>query len=151
MTRWTQLPLHIQIFISMFLGFALGIAAVFLGAGGWVLDWVKPFGDIFVRMLKLIAVPIVLFSLIDGITNLKGLTGLSRIGLKTLGLYLATTVLAICIGLLIVNSIAPGKYVSEEKRQIFKEKYISAAQNKLDASQSLQTEGPLRPLPTNGA
>ena len=141
-----RFPLHIKIFIGMFVGIFMGIGALWVGGEGWVLQWIKPWGDIFVRMLKMVAIPVVLFSLIDGISNLKGLSGLSRIGTKTLGLYILTTVLAIGVGLAIVNGISPGRYLPEERRNALKEQYTSSAQEKLLDSQRVKGSGPLQPI-----
>src|SRR5690606_828483 len=84
---------------------------------GWndfTLDYIDPFGKIFINVLKLIAVPLVLFSIISGVSNLKDINKLGKIGAKTLGLYLATTILAVSVGLMSVNLIKPGSKVSEE-------------------------------------
>ena len=80
-----KLPLYITILIGMALGTVLGFAAVSGGCGHLVTDWVKPWGTIFIRMLRLVAVPLVVVSLISGITNLSDVKHLSRLGLKTLG------------------------------------------------------------------
>jgi len=89
----------------MVAGVLLGLSAVFMDFGPFVLDWIKPWGTIFINMLKLIAVPLVLVSLIDGISNLTDMSKLSRVGGNTIGFYLISTVLAITIGLILVNSI----------------------------------------------
>lgn len=94
----------------------VGLAAVHYGQQEFIANWVKPFGEIFIRLLKLIAIPIVIASLVKGISELRNLTQLSRIGLRTAGLYLATTVLAISLGLSLVNITKPGKLVTEETR-----------------------------------
>ncbi len=101
----------------------------------------KPWGTIFIRLLKLIAVPLIIVSLINGISNLNDVSKLSRIGLKTIGLYLLTTVIAISVGLAVVNIIQPGKLLPEEKSQEFQQKYAaSAAQTDLNEVDS----GPLQ-------
>jgi Na+/H+-dicarboxylate symporter len=75
-------------------------------------------GDIFMRALRFIAVPIVLFSLIVGASSLNDLRKLSRIGGKTIATYLLTTALAISIGLLLANAVSPGssRFISPETR-----------------------------------
>ena len=109
MTIMKKLPLYITILIGMLVGTGLGFWAV---AGGWehlLTEWIKPWGTIFIRLLRLVAVPLVVVSLISGITNLSDTKHLSRMGLKTLGIYLSTTVFAIVIGLVVVNLIRPGE------------------------------------------
>ena len=77
------------------------------------IDWIAPFGAIFLRLLLLIAVPLVLASLINGVASLSDLTKLSRIGGKTIAIYLGTTLVALLIGLVLVNLIGPGDAVPE--------------------------------------
>jgi Na+/H+-dicarboxylate symporter len=74
-------------------------------------------GDLFMRGLRFIAVPIVLFSLIVGISSLKDMSKLGRIGGRTIGIYLVTTALAITIGLVLANLIGPGRGFPEELRE----------------------------------
>jgi len=128
----------------MVAGVVLGLTAVFLDFGLFVLDWIKPWGTIFINMLKLIAVPLVLVSLIDGISNLTDMSKLSRIGGKTIGFYLISTVLAITIGLILVNSIKPGEFLSEQKRQELGDKYASEAQMTMDDASEVKESGPLQ-------
>ncbi|MCZ6899830.1 MAG: dicarboxylate/amino acid:cation symporter [Bacteroidetes bacterium] len=139
-----KLPIHLIILIGMVAGVLLGLTAVFLDFGPFVLDWIKPWGTIFINMLKLIAVPLVLVSLIDGISNLTDMSKLSRIGGKTIGFYLISTVLAITIGLILVNSIKPGEFLSEQKRQELGVKYASEAQMTMDDASEVKESGPLQ-------
>lgn len=103
------------------MGLVAGIIwAVVSGLLGWssfTLDWIAPFGDIFLRLLKLIAVPLVLFSIISGIGGLGSPESLGRLGTKTLLAYLVTTVTSVGLGLLLVNTIAPGKLVDKDSRE----------------------------------
>lgn len=79
-------------------------------------DWITPFGTIFIRLLKFIAIPLVLFSIITGVASLKDVSKLGRMGLKTLGVYLVTTVIAVTIGLLFVNIAKPGHSITEKQQ-----------------------------------
>ena len=110
------MALHWQIIIALILGIVYALVAGALGLNRFTLNWIDPFGTIFIRLLKLIAVPLVLFSIISGITGLTDISKLGRVGAKTLFIYLCTTVFAISIGLLMVNMIKPGDYMSEEQR-----------------------------------
>ena len=141
-----KIPLHIQIFIGMGLGIAWGLLSTSFGWEAFTTDWIKPFGTIFVNMLKLIAVPIVFISLIDGLSNLQILSNLSRMGGKTLGLYLTTTVVSIVIALAVVNTVEPGEFFPEESQKALHEKYMSSAGSKLSNASKVQKEGPLQPL-----
>jgi len=80
-------------------------------------DWVNPFGTIFIRLLKFIAIPLVLFSIIAGVSSLSDISKLGRMGAKTLGIYLITTVFAVAIGLMLVNLIKPGELMGERERE----------------------------------
>ncbi|MDD3107792.1 MAG: dicarboxylate/amino acid:cation symporter [Alistipes sp.] len=138
-----KLPLYIVILLGMAGGVALGFAAVQTGHETVVTHWVKPWGTIFIRLLRLIAIPLVVVSLINGITNLDNVKHLSRLGLRTLWLYLITTVAAIFIGLTVVNLIQPGNVFPREKTEVFRNRYEqSVAQRETDA-QALQQQGPL--------
>lgn len=137
-------PLHIRIFIGMGLGIVLGTVSIFFNLGPFISDWVKPFGTIFINLLKLIAIPLILVSLISGVSNLKDISKLSRIGGKTLTLYLITTVIAILIGLAAVNTFKPGNYLSKEKQIELSEKYAKDANLKVSDAQRLKESGPLQ-------
>ena len=139
-------PLHWQIIISMGLGLAVGLLLIATGNGQISNDWIKPFGTMFINGLKLIAVPLVLFSLIRGISNLADISQLSSMGGRTMGLYLFTTVTAILLGLLIVNVIRPGESFPPETRQEFSQNYANAASKNTEVAQSVKQQGPLQPL-----
>lgn len=145
MTR-KKLPLYAKILIGMALGIAWGLSAQSLGIVEFTQDWIKPWGDIFIRALKLIAIPLIIFSLIDGVSNLSDVSRLSRIGGKTIALYLSTTVIAVSLGLLSVNLIQPGKLLSVEKREELREAYASDMDERVTTAHEVSTEGPLQPL-----
>ncbi|WP_394749087.1 dicarboxylate/amino acid:cation symporter [Spongiimicrobium salis] len=110
-----KLELHWQILIGMFLGILFGYGMTQVAWGGqFVTDWIKPLGSIFVKLLKLIAIPLILASLIKGISDLKDISKFRNIGLRTIGIYIGTTVVAIVIGLVLVNIMQPGDGVSTE-------------------------------------
>lgn len=128
----------------MLLGVVLGLGALFFGFGSLVINWIKPFGTIFINLLKLVAIPLIIVSLISGISNLKDISRLSRIGGKTIGLYLFTTVLAIVVGLSLVNMAKPGNYLSKEKQLELADKYAQDANLKVSDAQKLKDAGPLQ-------
>ncbi|MDD2552749.1 MAG: dicarboxylate/amino acid:cation symporter [Dysgonamonadaceae bacterium] len=142
-----KLALYWQILIGMLSGVLLGlILSQFEWGSPFVQNWIKPFGNIFINSLKLIAIPLILGSLIKGVSDLKDISQLSKIGLKTISLYIATTLVAVSVGLLIVNIIAPGQHISEETRtELISEYAGEATQKQMDAQQKRE-EGPLQAL-----
>lgn len=122
--------LHWQIIIGLILGLIWGLIASQTGLGEFNSDYIAPVGTIFVNLLKLIAVPLVLASLVVGVTSLNDITRLSRMGGKTVGLYMITTVLAITIGLVSVNIIQPGKSLPPETREQLTASYSQNAEEK---------------------
>lgn len=111
-----KVPLHVQIIIGLVLGVAYAFVSSWLGWNDFTITWIDPFGTIFIRLLKLIAVPLVLFSIIGGIAGLSDVTKLGRLGLKTIVLYMTTTVIAVGFGLLLVNTLKPGKQIDDAQR-----------------------------------
>ncbi len=139
--------LHWQIIIGMVAGvvFALGMVQFSWGPE-FVSDWIKPFGTIFINALKLIAVPLILASLIKGVSDLKDISKLSKMGGKTIVLYLITTTIAVTIGLVVVNTFQPGKTISEETRTELLDSYKNEADMRIsDAKRQMET-GPLQAL-----
>jgi Na+/H+-dicarboxylate symporter len=139
-----KLALHWQIIIGMIAGVLAGLLAGSLGTSAFVKVWISPFGTIFINLLKLIAVPLVLVSLIVGMSNLKDISRLSRMGTKTFALFLLTTIMAITIGLLTVNIVNPGLSFSPEKREELKAMYSSKVEERSAMAQDFQTKGPLQ-------
>lgn len=111
-----KLPLHWKIIIGLIIGIIYSIISSSLGWNKFTQDWIDPFGAIFIRLLKFIAVPLVLFSIIGGVSALPDPSRLGRMGAKTLVAYLITTVAAVSIGLLLVNTLKPGHYIDEGQR-----------------------------------
>lgn len=115
-----KVALHWKILIAMLLGVFWALLSGKFGWNGFTTDWIDPFGKIFINGLKLIAVPLVLFSIITGVSGIGDPKQLGRIGGKTLVLYLITTVFAVSLGLLVVNVFKPGiqddPVVKREKR-----------------------------------
>jgi Na+/H+-dicarboxylate symporter len=108
------IALHWQVIIGLLIGVVYAWLSVTLGWNDFTLDYIKPFGDIFINLLKLIAVPLVLFSIISGVTSLGDVKKLGRMGAKTLLTYLLTTAFAVLVGLALVNLIRPGDATAPE-------------------------------------
>ncbi|MGB5822230.1 MAG: dicarboxylate/amino acid:cation symporter [Saonia sp.] len=142
-----KLELHWQILIGMVLGLLFGYGMTQLGWGKqFVLDWIKPLGTIFVKLLKLIAIPLILASLIKGISDLKDISKFRNIGLRTIGIYIVTTIIAITIGLVLVNVAQPGDGISEETINKLTSTYASDSEvtSKLEEASKQMDSGPLQ-------
>lgn len=139
-----KLALHWKIIIGMVLGVLFGLLMTRFTWGETVTtDWILPFGTIFIRALKMIAVPLILASLIKGVSDLKDISSLSKMGGRTIGLYLITTVLAVTIGLIAVNLAKPGNLISAETRTTLMEEYADEAGEKIEMAKEQQKRGPL--------
>ena len=147
-----KLVLHWKIIIGMILGVAFGLLASKMGWVQFTNDWIKPWGKIFVNLLKLIAVPLVFASLVKGVASLSDITKLSRIGGKTIAIYLTSSVIAVTIGLLLVNTVNPGADFDKDSIAI-SETTQSGANNKIAAAGNVKEAGPLQfvvdIIPTN--
>ena len=140
-----SLALHWKILIGMLSGVTFGFIMLEVGGADFVASWIKPIGTIFVKLLKLIAVPLILASLIKGISDLKDISKFASIGLKTIIIYALTTVIAISIGLILVNTLNPGDGVSAETISKLTETYAdnSSVQGKIAEASRQQASRPL--------
>lgn len=142
-----KLALHWKILIGMALGVVSGIILSLIEGGDtFIGNYIKPFGTIFINLLKLIAVPLILASLIKGISDLKDISKLSQMGGRTIVTYLITTLTAVTIGLILVNVIQPGKSISTDTRLELVEAYSSDTKEKQVAAAKQQESGPLQAL-----
>ncbi len=99
-----KLSLPAQIAIALLLGIVVGLICLFIEGGpDFTTNWLKPFGDIFVNLLKFIVVPVVLFSMIDGILSMDNMKKVGSVGVKTVCFFLITTAIACVIGLVCAN------------------------------------------------
>lgn len=138
-----RLELHWKIIIAMILGLLYGVFAVNVGWIEFTNNWIKPWGVIFVNLLKLIAVPLVFASLVKGIASLSNISKLSRIGGKTIVFYLITTVISITIGLILVNMLGPG--IGFEGDSIVQNSQVNnGANEKITVAKNLEEAGPLQ-------
>ena len=142
-----KIALHWKILIGMSLGVLFGVSFSFIPNGDlFISNYIKPFGTIFINLLKLIAVPLILASLIKGISDLKDISKLSKMGGRTIVTYLITTLTAVTIGLILVNVIKPGKSISVDTRNELVEAYATDTQAKQKAAAKQQELGPLQAL-----
>ncbi len=142
-----KLELHWRILIGMALGVIFALIMVQLEWGPkLVADWIKPFGNIFINALKLIAVPLILASLIKGVSDLKDISKLSKMGGRTIATYIITTVIAVSIGLLVVNVVKPGGSITEDTRNELVESYKGDADSIKSKADKQKEAGPLQAL-----
>ena len=148
-----SIPLHWQIIAGMVLGVIYGIVSATFGWSQFTSDWVVPFGDIFLNLLKVIAVPLIVGSIITGVASLSDVHKLSRIGGKTVAIYIGTTAFAIAIGLMMVNGLQPGIGVPQELQQQLQDAYHAEAESGTDRAEAAKSRGPLQMfvdmIPTN--
>ena len=141
-----KLELHWKIIIGLVLGLAFGVVAATQGWVNFVSNWISPFGKIFINLLKLIAVPLVLSSLITGVASLSDLKKLSRIGGRTISIYITTTAVAVTIGLLAVNILQPGATVPDEMKTKLQETYQSSVSGRVEAAEEVKERSVLQPI-----
>ena len=131
-----KLPIHVKIVIGLVLGIGWAFLSSLMGWNEFTIRWIDPFGMIFIRLLKFIAVPLVLFSIIGGVSGLRDVSKLGRLGWKTLLAYMTTTLLAVGIGLTLVNIVKPGTHIDDEQRIKNRLSYeVWLQENDIDATQ----------------
>jgi Na+/H+-dicarboxylate symporter len=141
-----KMQLHWQIIIGLVTGSLFGVIAALNQWSGFTQDWIAPFGAIFVNLLKLIAVPLVFASLISGIASLADISQLSRMGGKTIAIYLMTTAIAISIGLVLVNTLQPGDLMPEGVGAELQQAFQANVESQAEAVEAMKQRGPLQPL-----
>ncbi len=142
-----KMPLHTKILIGMAVGIVLGLLVgpnsmilpeegTFSGEvfGQRLIDWTDWIGQLFLRLIKMVVVPLVFFSLVVGVASLGDFRKLGRIGGRTLGFFLGTTVAALVIGLTLANLVGPGKLVGEEDRAFLLSSYEESATDKINSA-----------------
>ena len=142
-----KLELHWQIMIGMVLGIIFGFVMIQISWGrDFVADWIQPLGNIFVKLLKLIAIPLILASLVKGISDLKDISKFKQIGIRTIAIYVCTTIIAITIGLLLVNILQPGEGISQETIDKLTTTYAtdSGVISKIEEASRQKDAGPLQ-------
>jgi Na+/H+-dicarboxylate symporter len=138
-----KIPLWVKIFIGMGIGILWGLVAIWTSLEEFTLNWIKPWGNIFLKLLKLIAVPLIFVSLVKGISSLTNISRLSRIGLKTIVIYIITTVIATTIGLGLVNLVQPGNVFPEERQAEYREQFLDDISDKEIFAREVQEQSPL--------
>ena len=142
-----KLALHWQILSGMLLGVIFALIMVNFDFGKeFIKDWIKPFGTIFINSLKLIAIPLILAALIKGVSDLKDISKLSKMGGRTIVIYIITTVIAVSIGLVLVNIVKPGNSISDKTRTELVDGYSNKTTKYKDEASKQKESGPLQAL-----
>lgn len=141
--KFLKPPLYLQILYGMIAGIGIGIAALQVNGATFIQEWVRPWGQLFIRLLQLIAIPLVFISLVKGVTGLKDISKFSRIGGKTIGIYLCTTVAAVLLGLAMGLLVRPGKLVNQEKVAHLQESYHTTVEERKELAEQTRNRGPL--------
>lgn len=141
-----KIALHWKILIGMVIGLIFGFIMKNFDQLQFVTDWIKPFGTIFINLLKMIAVPLILVSLINGLADLQDISKLSKLGGRTVALYLFTTVFAVSLGLILANLVKPGSYINQESRESLLSSFAGDAAQKIQLAESAKNQGPLQAL-----
>lgn len=136
-------PLYMQIVLGMVAGIVIGIIALKTDGIVFIQHWIRPWGQIFIRLLQLIAIPLVFISLVKGVTGLKDISKLSRLGGRTILIYMGTTLVAVLLGLGIGGLVQPGKLVNKEQVAHLQESYQSVVKEKKLEAQQTHDKGPL--------
>ncbi|HET9152173.1 MAG TPA: dicarboxylate/amino acid:cation symporter [Gemmatimonadales bacterium] len=136
-----RLPLHTKILLGLGLGAIAGITANYFlhdTAGlTWVVDNIaNPVGQIFLRLLFMIVVPLIFCSITLGVASLGDIRRVGRVGGKTILVFVLTTAFAVCIGLALVNTVKPGRTISAETRSALLEKYAGDVKEKAALAES---------------
>ena len=139
-----KIPFYLQILIGMVVGIAIGFIAIGVGGEQFINDWIRPLGKLFIKALVLIAVPLVFVTLMKGIIDLKDTSSLSRLGGRTVAIYLATTVFAVLVGMGLALLIRPGEMVDDSVVAEMSSKYAETAQTIQDKQANTSNGGPLR-------
>lgn len=140
-----RMPLHTRILLGLFFGSLAGVGANLTVSGSPDLNGIllklvgsvtEPFGQVFLRLLFMVVIPLVLASLTLGVAGLGDLRKLGRIGLKTFSYFLLVTTLAVVIGLVLVNSIKPGVGLRPEVREQLLQSYRGEAASRITTAQT---------------
>lgn len=139
MSKLKNTPLYLQILAGMIVGLIIGYLFIATGNHAFVSDWIKPWGTIFIKLLKLIAVPLVFISLLKGIIDMKDMLRLSRLGLKTISMYIATTIIAVSIGIASGLIVKPGAIFPPDKTDELQAMYQENVKNSASTAEAMKS------------
>jgi len=106
--KWQSITLWKRVLIGLAIGMIVGLGAHYGGGAGFVTTWIKPFGDAFVRLIKMLIIPLIMTTLVVGVMAMGDPKRLGSLGIKTLSLYMGTTFFAVTLGLFFGAIFQPG-------------------------------------------
>jgi len=131
-----KIPLHIKILVGMVIGIAWSIAASFTSEGAtWTMSYIKPFGTIFIKLLQMLAIPLIITSIISGIAGLRDINKLGRIGGRTLALFTVTCLTSTILGVTLASTFKPGAAIPENIKNELLASYQDKATGLVDKAQ----------------
>ncbi|MDR3180683.1 MAG: dicarboxylate/amino acid:cation symporter [Prevotellaceae bacterium] len=136
-----SIPLYLQILAGMIAGIIIGLVAIYVNAETLVAHWIVPWGQLFIRLLQLIAIPLIFVTLVKGVAGLKDISKFSKLGVKTLLIYLCLIAVSSAFGIGLGLSVRPGDLVNPELVADLQETYQSVIESK--AQEAGQVQGPL--------
>ncbi|MDR1557281.1 MAG: dicarboxylate/amino acid:cation symporter [Tannerellaceae bacterium] len=137
------IPLYMQILLGMGVGIILGVIALYVNAETFISNWITPWGQLFIRMLRLIAIPLIFVTLVKGIAGLKDISKFSRLGIKTLLVYFCFITISVVFGISLGLTVRPGALVNQEIAAGLQETYQSLIAQKTEEAGQVQGQGPL--------
>ncbi|MCD7971891.1 MAG: dicarboxylate/amino acid:cation symporter [Candidatus Azobacteroides sp.] len=143
LNKLKSVPLYLQILFGMLAGIMVGIIALHTGSGRFIEFWIRPWGQVFIKLLQLIAIPLIFISLIKGITGLNDISKFSRMGGKTILIYIGTTLAAVLLGLSMGLLVKPGNLVDHSQMADMQASYYAAAEEQRMVAEQTQEKGPL--------
>src|SRR6185369_15090584 len=145
------MALHTRILIGLAVGVIAGLA-VNKAFGGdhprvvWIVDnFTQPIGQLFLRLLLMIVVPLVFSSLVVGVAGIGDIRKLGRVGLKSFGYCLVISAISVAIGLTLANTIKPGKRIDEATSLALQQRYANQATKTVEAAKQASSATP-KPL-----
>ena len=151
----SKIPLHTQILVGLLIGTVVGLVVGFFWGGTALVDWVtdylaRPVGQIFLRLLLMVVVPLVFATLVLGVAGLGDPRRLGSMGIKTLAFFVGSTTVAATLGLVLVNILRPGDAISSELRTTLLETFApQASQTVAVAGSDVGVNTFLDIIPTN--
>jgi dicarboxylate/amino acid:cation (Na+ or H+) symporter, DAACS family len=145
------LALHTRILIGLAVGVIAGVSVNFAFGGdhprvAWVIDNItQPIGQLFLRLLLMIVVPLVFSSLVVGVAGIGDIRKLGRVGLKSFGYCLVISAISVVIGLTLANTIRPGKRIDPNTSAALQQRYATDATKTVEEAKKASTATP-RPL-----
>ncbi|MDR1500115.1 MAG: dicarboxylate/amino acid:cation symporter [Tannerellaceae bacterium] len=138
-----SLPLYLQILAGMVIGIVIGLIAIYVNGDGFVAGWITPWGQLFIRLLRLIAIPLIFVTLVKGIAGLKDISRFSRLGVRTLLIYLCFITISAAFGVGLGAAVRPGAMIGSDLAASLQETYRGAIADKEVAATDVSREGPL--------